>query len=411
MDSNRDRMIQMPPRVLITDGNQRSALATVRALGRAGIDVVVGETEHPSLAGRSRHAAATFVYPSPYADEEGFTSAVMDAVSRHRIDLVIPMTDITSAVLAERRADLETRTKVAVADAESFWRASDKVALHRLADSLGVPNPTVRYVDDAERLGSLEDVPFPCVIKPARSRLRTAAGWIGTSVLRAKDATELRRLVDTRPELRYPFMLQRQIFGDGVGLFALCERGEMKVVFAHRRLREKPPWGGVSVLREAVAPDPSALASSERLLRNLAWHGVAMVEFKKDTATGTVHLMEVNARFWGSLQLAIDAGINFPLHLVRMYMGGEVPTRPDYVIGQRSRWLLGDLDHLLLRLTANGAMPADAPSMGALLFDFCRFLRRDTRLEVESLRDPGPSLHEVRRYARDLVRSRSGARG
>jgi hypothetical protein len=41
--------------------------------------------------------------------------------------------------------------------------------------------------------------------------------------------------------------------------------------------------------------------------------------------------------------------------------------------------------------------------MGALMLDFLRFFRKDTRLEVESLRDPGPSLYEIRRYARDLI--------
>jgi predicted ATP-grasp superfamily ATP-dependent carboligase len=400
----------MATRVLITDGHQRSALAAVRALGRAGIDVIVGETEVPNLSSRSRYSAAAFQYPSPFTDEPAFIAAIEQNARMFGADLVIPMTDVTSAVLSEQRARLEPRTRVAVVDAETFWRASDKVALHRLADTLDVPNPTVRYVDDPASIGSLDDLSFPCVVKPARSRLRTATGWIGTSVWRAKTPDDLRKLLSTRPELRHPFMLQRQIVGDGLGLFALCDRGDMKIVFAHRRLREKPPWGGVSVLREAIAPDPTALEYADRLLRSLNWHGVAMVEFKRDAASGQVHLMEVNGRFWGSLQLAIDAGINFPLHLVRLYRGQDVPIRPAYTVGQRSRWLLGDLDHLLLRLKANGTMPPDSPSMGAVLLDFCRCFRRDTRLEIESLRDPGPSLHEMRRYARDLLRSRHAGR-
>jgi predicted ATP-grasp superfamily ATP-dependent carboligase len=396
-------------RVLITDGNQRSALAVVRALGRQGMDVIVGETEVPSLASRSRHCASAFRYPSPFHDEDGFVAAVADAAVASGADLVIPMTDIPSALLSERRAHLEPRTRVAVMDAAGFWRASDKIALHRLADTLGVPNPTIRYVDDPSATGSLDDLPFPCIVKPARSRVRTPMGWMGSSVFRAQTPDDLRHLLATKPELQYPFMLQRQVIGDGVGLFALCDNGEMKIVFAHRRLREKPPWGGVSVLREAVSPDPAALESARRLLSSLRWHGVAMVEFKKDASSGAVHLMEVNARFWGSLQLAIDSGINFPLYLTRLYLGGEIPVRPSYTLGQRSRWLLGDLDHLLLRLKANGATPPGAPPLSALLVDFGRFFRSDTRLEVESLSDIGPALYEFRRYARDLLRSRHGS--
>ena len=64
--------------------------------------------------------------------------------------------------------------------------------------------------------------------------------------------------------------------------------------------------------------------------------------------------MEVNGRFWGSLQLAIDAGMNFPLLFYRLAIGEDVPSQFDYKAGVRSRWLLGDLDQLLIRLTHSG---------------------------------------------------------
>src|SRR3954452_13672351 len=166
----------MVRRVLITDGNQRSALAATRALGRAGIEITVGETETPSLAARSRYCRSAFRYPSPYVDEAGFVAAVRAAAVANGVHLVVPMTDITSAVLAQQRAELEGVTRVAVVNAETFWRASDKIALHRLADSLHVPNPTVRYVVGRGGLGSMADLPFPCIVKPARSRLRTSSG-------------------------------------------------------------------------------------------------------------------------------------------------------------------------------------------------------------------------------------------
>lgn len=393
-------------RVLVTDGNQRSALAVVRALGRAGIDVVAGEVTRRSLASSSRYCRTGFAYPSPYEDPDGFARTVGDTALREGVELVIPMTDIASAILAEYRQErTDFRLPVAVPDIETFWRASDKHSLHHLADELGVPTPTVRYVEaDADPEAVAADLTYPCVIKPSRSRRRTESGWIATSVLRAASREDLLTLVRTRPELRFPFMIQRQIDGAGTGVFALCDRGEPRLVFAHRRIREKPPWGGVSVLREAVAPDPVAVEYASRLLRALRWHGVGMVEFKKERSTGIPYLMEMNGRFWGSLQLAIDAGLDFPVNLVKLY-GGEPLDVPDsYRRGIRSRWLLGDVDHLLARLTRKAAVPADAPSLPSLLVDFCRFFRTDTRYEVESLGDPGPSMYEMRSYARDLFR-------
>jgi predicted ATP-grasp superfamily ATP-dependent carboligase len=199
-------------------------------------------------------------------------------------------------------------------------------------------------------------------------------------------------------------MIQRQVDGDGVGIFALCDRGETRMMFSHRRLREKPPWGGVSVLRESIAVDPVAGEYSRRLLRALGWHGVAMVEFKRERSTGVAFLMEINGRFWGSLQLAIDAGLNFPLSLAGLYCGDPVPQQNDYRVGIRSRWLLGDLDHLLMRVRGTDPAPPGSPALARLVLDFCRFFRRDTHYEVESASDPGPALHELRCYVRALFR-------
>lgn len=397
-------------RVLLTDGDQRSTLAAVRALGRAGIEPIVGETHARSLAASSKYCRDVTTYPSPYDDERSFVDAIVAAAKRLRIDLVLPMTDITSAVLSEHKQDVERVARVAVVDNDTFWQASDKNALFTLADRVGVPTPVTMFVDGRIDEAQLNDVSFPCIVKPARSRVKTPAGWIKTSVSRAGSREELLSQMRTQPELQYPFTLQRIVGGEGVGIFALCNRGEVRILFAHARLREKPPWGGVSVLREATPVDPQAARHATTLLGALGWHGVAMVEFKRDLDTGVPQLMEINGRFWGSLQLAIDAGVNFPVHAVHLWLGQPVPVQTSYQEGVRSRWLLGDVDHVLARLTRRGPMPPGSPSVPVLLVDFCRFFRRDTRYEVESWRDPGPSLHEIAAYVADLFRAVTASR-
>src|SRR5205085_6819270 len=98
-------------------------------------------------------------------------------------------------------------------------------------------------------------------------------------------------------------------------VFALFDRGALVADFAHRRLREKPPAGGASVLSESAPVDPCLREQVVRLLGSIGWHGVAMVEYKHDLRSGATVLMEVNGRFWGSLQLAVDAGVDFPFLL------------------------------------------------------------------------------------------------
>jgi hypothetical protein len=152
------------------------------------------------------------------------------------------------------------------------------------------------------------------------------------------------------------------------------------------------------VYAECVAPDEGLQRQSEALLDQLGWNGVAMVEYKRDIATGTPYLMEINGRFWGSLQLAIDAGVDFPNLLLAAELGQPVEPVVDYQIGVRWRWWWGSVDHLLARLRRSDAAlalpPGELPrwrAVAALLppwreGDRCETFRRD---------DPRPFLRET----------------
>lgn len=69
-----------------------------------------------------------------------------------------------------------------------------------------------------------------------------------------------------------------------------------------------------------------------------------MIEFKVDQRDGVAKLMDIWPRFWGSLQLAIDAGVDFPAILVENGEGQSATTLACGAAGSG-----GDVDALLLR--------------------------------------------------------------
>ncbi len=121
---------------------------------------------------------------------------------------------------------------------------------------------------------------------------------------------------------------------DGCFLF---RRGEPRAVLTQQRIVLYPGRGGIGVLNETT-DDPELAAAGERLLRRLDWHGPAQVEFKRDNGTGEPILMEINGRLWGTLDLSIQAGMNFPYLICRMAMDGDVPAQAGYRKGLRYRW-------------------------------------------------------------------------
>ena len=180
----------------------------------------------------------------------------------------------------------------------------------------------------------------------------------------------------------------------------LLWEGVLVAAFAHRRIREKPPSGGVSVLRESIPIDQMMLTRSLALLRDFKWKGVAMVEYKLDSRTGVPYLMEINGRFWGSLQLAIDAGVDFPNLLMQLALGATPSPVMTYETGVRSRWEWGDMDHFLARMLhppATITTPSEGPKPRRFdaIGEFVRGFSRENRSEVFRPDDLGPFFRET----------------
>jgi hypothetical protein len=57
--------------------------------------------------------------------------------------------------------------------------------------------------------------------------------------------------------------------------------------------------------------------------------------------------MEINGRFWGSLELAVRAGADFPRLWADLLCGRPLSTPTDTKMGVTVRWLWGDVKRLL----------------------------------------------------------------
>lgn len=393
--------------ILVTDGDERATLAVVRSLGRAGHRVHVLAPRVPCLAAGSRFCAAEHRSPGALGDPRGFGERLRELSRELEADVILPITDASVLAVLERPGQFGG-ARVPFVDLETFRRASDKEGITRIAEEIGLGVPRSVTLDRADDLSEVDPdrLAYPLVVKPARSVFVSAGGRQKAGVSYASDRTALRRRLESLPEGAFPVLLQQRIRGTGTGVFLLLWDGRVQARFAHRRLREKPPSGGVSVYRESVACDETLFERSAELLRRVGWRGVAMIEYKTDEASGTPYLMEVNGRFWGSLQLAVDAGVDFPRLLVESSLGHPSEPVLSYRSGVRTRWTLGDLDHLLTRMRRSRAdldLGPDAPGRGRTVAAFLAAFLPPTRSEVFRWSDPGPFLRELRGWVREAL--------
>jgi predicted ATP-grasp superfamily ATP-dependent carboligase len=202
------------------------------------------------------------------------------------------------------------------------------------------------------------------------------------------------------PAAAYPLLAQETILGPGVGVFVLVHEGQCVARYSHLRIREKPPSGGVSVVRQSEPMDEPLLERSLALLAELGWSGVAMVEYKRDAVTSEPVLMEINGRFWGSLQLAIDAGVDFPRLLVNAALGRQLSPVHHYRF-VRSRWFWGDVDHLIARWRGPSASWKDRATG---IMGLVRAFGPGYKEEILRWSDPRPFAHETVQWIRDVRR-------
>jgi predicted ATP-grasp superfamily ATP-dependent carboligase len=387
--------------VIVTDGEQRAALAVVRSLGAKYRCVVVASSV-TSLAGESRFCAKSVVVPDAWLRPDDFAEAIVSLALTEGASVVLPIAEAALLAILPVRSRLLPAV-VPFPDFAAFSALTDKQRLLEEASKLGIAIPTQQVVAHAGAIGShdLDSLPYPVALKPSRSVGLDPGGRARVSVSYASNADELTRAMRSLSPAAFPLLVQQRIVGPGTGIFLLLWDGEQRAQFAHRRLCEKPPSGGVSVYRESIAVDEDLLERSRALLDCFGWRGVAMVEYKRDAATGQPYLMEVNGRFWGSLQLAIDAGVDFPRLLVACALGEQVEPQTSYRVGVRSRWWWGQVDHLVgrVRPRRGAPLPPGTPSTRRALADllFGPFRRADYE-EVLWWNDPRPFWNETIRW-------------
>jgi protein-tyrosine-phosphatase/predicted ATP-grasp superfamily ATP-dependent carboligase len=386
-------------RVLVLGEDTRSFLSVVRSLGRSGLAVDGGwcALNAPSL--HSRYLRRLQPLPPYRADDKRWLAGLVELLEREKYDLVIPVHDSSILPLQCHRREIERAGRVYLLPDEVFRICFSKRETHELAERLGIPVPLQALVHSlAEAAALAEQWGFPLVLKPQASISLENPGakryvtkvW-GTADL----AAELAEL-DTAEGL----LVEENFLGKGVGVEVLCREGEILTAFQHERVHE-PLLGGGSSYRKSVPLEAGLLEAARRLMRALAYSGVAMLEFKRNAETGRSVLLEINARFWGSLPLSLAAGMDFPRYLYEMLCLGrrEFPSR--YRHGVYARNWLNDLFWLRANLRAdrtNRALMTLTPReiAGELLNVLALRERSDTFV----LDDPGPAIAELGQFGR-----------
>jgi D-aspartate ligase len=369
-----------PPAVVL-QSSFANGLGVIRDLGREGVPVLALDPNPRSLGFLSRYAAGVSV-PDPARDEEAFVAG-LEALGRELAErpVVFPTHDEYVWAVSRHADRLEPLFRVPFSGWGTMRRVADKEEQLRAAWRAGVDTPRTVFVrSPADLDGEARQLAYPAIFKPVESlAFKRRFGRPVLRIAAPADLADVYRRVDDCGTL----MLQEIVPGGDDALFTvgsyLDVASEPLAVFTGRKLRQHPRDFGTARFAEAVWIDELAEIGL-RLLRELRYHGVSQVEFKRDPRDGRFRLMEVNARHWLWHSLAAACGVNLSYVAYRDAVG-----RPLVAGRQRDgRWMLGlhDLPDSL-RETLRGELS---------LHEWARSLRGTRSDGVYSLTDPLPGL-------------------
>ena len=389
-------------RVLVLGDDTRSFLTVVRSLGRSGLEVHAAWCPSTSPSLRSRYLAKAHCLPAYTEQGEIWLDELLRLLRRERFDLVIPIPDTAILPLQQRRCSIEKEARLCLINDHAFEVTFSKRKTYDLAVDLGIRVPRQRAVRSGCELNSAAmELGFPLVVKPDSS-FTTSNLWSRRQVVKLRNQSELDTAA-AEMQARGELIVQENFIGVGFGIGVLSSEGRILTAFQHQRLHE-PMLGGGSSYRRSVPLNPELFDAATKFIQALNYTGVALLEFKLNPKTSDWILVEVNGRFWGSLPLAVAAGVDFPRFLYELLCEKRTCFPRSYRTDQFARNWVADWHWLRHNVRADRSDPTlMTVPLRRLPGELLNLIRGHETSDTFCWDDPAPALAEVKQTAADKL--------
>jgi len=142
-------------KILVTDGNNRAALAITRSLGREGHKVIVGAEELPCLASKSKYCHESFVYPNPKRKPELFADKINEVVNSEKSEVLLPVSEITTLTIMSYKDAFDNKCSIPFHSFASVDKAANKYEVLLLARNIGIPIPKTYFLKRPDDFGEM----------------------------------------------------------------------------------------------------------------------------------------------------------------------------------------------------------------------------------------------------------------
>jgi predicted ATP-grasp superfamily ATP-dependent carboligase len=300
--------------------------------------------------------------------QDQVTDLILRRAREVKADIIFPVDEHIIRILAKSADKIgKVATLPPLPDYETFVVAIDKWKLAGFLEKYDVPHPKTIMYSAATSDDEVRRLRFPVIIKPTNQ-----GNAMGIDLYQDPD----KLLTFLKAQTKHEYILQPYIKGYDIDCSLLALDGKILaytiqkgIVFSEVKFRAAV--GIEFVFEEKV------IRIVEKMMKLMNWSGVAHIDLRFDELEDMPKVLEINARYWGSLLGSKNAGVNFPLLAIKT-LRNETFEKPDY---KRNRYFMGKLP---IARILNSAFKSGKEKVG--LFE--------TSLPY-TLRDPVPSFFDI----------------
>ncbi|MEM0931009.1 MAG: ATP-grasp domain-containing protein [Bacteroidota bacterium] len=309
--------------ILIPDGENLLLMHVVNCLAScsgASIHVICSERKKPM---RFSRLIQSFSFYPPTDRPEDWISTINKEVEKNEIDFIMPIGESgIQKIITYQHLILDARNKlVLLPSLQEFDTALDKGLLSQHLLSYGLPGPLSVVVSTTSDLEKVDQLTFPVISKPA-------IGFGGGEHIHVfKDRTACKTFFSQNGILCKQ-IIQEYIEGFDIDCSILSKEGVILASTIQKgnswAKNKFQPANGLKFLDE-----PRLYKVVKVLVESLNWSGIAHIDLRYDTKDGQFKVIEINPRYWLSVEASLIAGVNFPqLHCLASK--GELFKKPGY---------------------------------------------------------------------------------
>lgn len=305
--------------VLIPDGEKAPALDVIRCLSsNANINIHVLSSEKWVASRFSRHISSFTIIPKELEDQD-LIEILKQNIRNKKIDVLLPVFIQKIKFISRYKESFQPLTNFVVPNLEDFITANNKWKLNNFLEENNIKKP-ITY--DIDRLNEVKDnLIFPVLLKPVY-------GVGGEGIIKVENIKELiakSKYIDPNDK----YVIQNYIHGYDIDMSVLCENGKILAFTIQKGILKRNVDSFEAPIGIQFLYEDKIFNTIQKTMTALDWSGVAHIDLRYDSKENDFKIIEINPRYWGSLEGSEKVGVNFPYLHCLTSLGIEYP-QPDY---------------------------------------------------------------------------------